>query len=275
MLGQKVTFIGGGNMARSLIGGLIANGMNKNNINVVDPNEAQRHLLANMGVATYAEADVALKNCDILVLAVKPQVMANVANSIAPLIKQYHPLVISVAAGIRCNDLSRWLGGEVAIVRTMPNTPAFVQSGATGLYANALVSHEQKNQAESLMRACGICVWVAEEAQIDSVTALSGSGPAYYFLMMEAMINAGESLGLDKKTATLLTVQTALGAAKMAIESQDTPATLRAQVTSPNGTTEAAILTFQQHHFEKVVSAAMQAARTRAETLATELGTQA
>lgn len=275
MLGQKITFIGGGNMARSLIGGLIANGANKSNISVVDPNEAQRHLLANMGVAVYAEANPAITDCDLLVLAVKPQIMASVTKAISPLIKQYRPLIVSVAAGIRCNDLARWLGGDMAIVRTMPNTPAFVQSGATGLYANNQVSHEQKNQAESLMRACGICVWVPDETLIDSVTALSGSGPAYFFLMMEAMINAGESLGLDKKTATLLTVQTALGAAKMAIESQDTPATLRAQVTSPKGTTEAAILTFQQQHFETLVATAMHAAKTRAEALATELGTQA
>jgi pyrroline-5-carboxylate reductase len=157
----------------------------------------------------------------------------------------------------------------------MPNTPAMVQSGATGLFANTQVTAAQKGQAESIMRAVGITLWVNEETQLDAVTALSGSGPAYFFLMMEAMMAAGEKLGLDTKTSRLLTVQTAFGAAKMAIESKVDPATLRAQVTSPNGTTERAIKTFAQNNFETTVMNAMQAAQTRATELAQELGAQA
>lgn len=275
MLANTLTFIGGGNMARSLIGGLLANGVAASRIRVVDPNESQRQLLSNMGVAAYGTQEEALTGSDVIVLAVKPQVMASVAHSLAAFVKQYKPLVVSVAAGIRCTDLSRWLSGDTAIVRTMPNTPALVGTGATGLYANALVSKEQKGQAESLMRAVGLSIWVNDEAHIDAVTALSGSGPAYYFLMMEAMIAAGEKLGLDAKTATLLTVQTALGAAKMAIESQSSPAELRAQVTSPNGTTEKAIQSFEQNKLSDVVLSAMQAAQNRAVEMATQLGAQA
>jgi pyrroline-5-carboxylate reductase len=275
MLANTLTFIGGGNMARSLIGGLLTNGVAASRIRVVDPNESQRQLLSHMGVAAYGTQEEALTGSDVIVLAVKPQVMASVAHSLAAFVKQYKPLVVSVAAGIRCTDLSRWLGGDAAIVRTMPNTPALVGSGATGLYANGLVTKDQKGQAESLMRAVGVSIWVNDEAQIDAVTALSGSGPAYYFLIMEAMIAAGEQLGLDKKTATLLTVQTALGAAKMAIESQSSPAELRAQVTSPNGTTEKAIQSFEQSNLSGVVLSAMQAAQNRAVEMATQLGAQA
>jgi pyrroline-5-carboxylate reductase len=275
MLAQTLTFIGGGNMARSLIGGLLANGVVASRIRVVDPNESQRQLLANMGVAAYGTQDEALLGSDVIVLAVKPQAMAVVAQSLASYVQQHKPLMVSVAAGIRCDDLNRWLGGNAAIVRTMPNTPALVQSGATGLYANASVSNDQKGQAESLMRAVGLSVWVHDEALLDAVTALSGSGPAYYFLMMEAMIAAGEQLGLDTKTATLLTVQTALGAAKMAIESAASPAELRAQVTSPNGTTEKAIHSFEQSELAAVVLTAMQAAKDRAIEMADQLGAQA
>lgn len=272
MLANTLTFIGGGNMARSLIGGLLATGVSANRIRVVDPNNDQRQTLANMGVATYEKAQDALNGSELVVLAVKPQIMATVAKELAPFVQQHQPLIVSVAAGIRCTDLERWLGGNVSIVRTMPNTPSLVQSGASGLFANKQVTNEQKGQAESLMRAVGLSLWVNEEPLIDSVTALSGSGPAYYFLMMEAMIEAGKQLGLDSKTATLLTVQTALGAAKMALESQTEPATLRAQVTSPNGTTERAIQTFEQHKLRETVLAAMQAAQQRAEELATQLG---
>lgn len=272
MLAQHLTFIGGGNMARSLIGGLTTNGFAANHIRVVDPNEAQRQQLAHMGVAVYEAISAELLESDVLVLAVKPQVMAEVAKPLSTSVQRTKPLIISVAAGIRCDDLDRWLGGNMAIVRAMPNTPALVQSGATGLFANAKVNATQKNQAESLMRSVGISLWVNDESLIDSVTAVSGSGPAYYFLMMEAMINAGKALGLDEKSARLLTVQTALGAAKMALESDLSPAELRAQVTSPNGTTEAAIQHFQQHHYEQLVLAAMQAAKTRSQQLADALG---
>lgn len=275
MIPNQITFIGGGNMARSLISGLLANGVNAQQIRVVDPNEAQRQQIAHMNIATYATQDEAVAGSDVLVLAVKPQLMANVAQDLSSFVQRTKPLVVSIAAGIRCDDLSRWLGNHAAIVRTMPNTPAMVQSGATGLFANAQVSVAQKGQAESIMRAVGITLWVSDETQLDAVTALSGSGPAYFFFMMEAMIAAGEQLGLDTKTAQLLTVQTAFGAAKMAIESKVDPATLRAQVTSPNGTTERAIATLQAKAFSETITEAMQAAHMRAAELAQELGAQA
>lgn len=275
MIPNQITFIGGGNMARSLISGLLANGVSPQQIRVVDPNDEQRQQIAHMNVATYANQSEAVAGSDVIVLAVKPQVMSQVAQDLTDFTQRTKPLIVSIAAGIRCDDLGRWLGGNVAIVRTMPNTPAMVQSGATGLFANTQVTAAQKGQAESIMRAVGITLWVNEETQLDAVTALSGSGPAYFFLMMEAMMAAGEKLGLDTKTSRLLTVQTAFGAAKMAIESKVDPATLRAQVTSPNGTTERAINTFAQNNFETTVMNAMQAAQTRATELAQELGAQA
>jgi len=275
MIPNQITFIGGGNMARSLISGLLANGVSPQQIRVVDPNDEQRQQIAHMNVATYANQSEAVAGSDVIVLAVKPQVMSQVAQDLTDFTQRTKPLIVSIAAGIRCDDLGRWLGGNVAIVRTMPNTPAMVQSGATGLFANTQVTAAQKGQAESIMRAVGITLWVNEETQLDAVTALSGSGPAYFFLMMEAMMAAGEKLGLDTKTSRLLTVQTAFGAAKMAIESKVDPATLRAQVTSPNGTTERAIKTFAQNNFETTVMNAMQAAQTRATELAQELGAQA
>ena len=275
MIPNQITFIGGGNMARSLISGLLANGVSPQQIRVVDPNDEQRQQIAHMNVATYANQSEAVAGSDVIVLAVKPQVMSQVAQDLTDFTQRTKPLIVSIAAGIRCDDLGRWLGGNVAIVRTMPNTPAMVQSGATGLFANTQVTAAQKGQAESIMRAVGITLWVNEETQLDAVTALSGSGPAYFFLMMEAMMAAGEKLGLDTKTSRLLTVQTAFGAAKMAIESKVDPATLRAQVTSPNGTTERAINAFVQNNFETTVMNAMQAAQTRATELAQELGAQA
>jgi pyrroline-5-carboxylate reductase len=184
-------------------------------------------------------------------------------------------MVISVAAGIRSQDINRWLGDEVSIVRTMPNTPALIQTGATGLFANPFVSSEQKSQAEHILRAAGITIWVDDEQQLDTVTALSGSGPAYYFLFMEAMEEAAQKMGLDAKTAHLLTMQTALGAAKMVMESKQDCATLRRNVTSPNGTTESAIQNFENANLRQTVEDAMRAAEQRAIALADELGGEA
>lgn len=272
MMAERLTFIGGGNMSRSLIIGLIHHGMSAEQIHVVEPSETQRQLLKPYGVHTYAQATADAMDCQLLVLAVKPQIMATVAQDLQPHVQQCQPLIVSVAAGIRCDDLDRWLGGNMAIVRTMPNTPALVQSGASGLFANTHVSSEQKNLAESVMRAVGLSLWVEKEELLDAVTAVSGSGPAYYLLMMEAMTQAGCQLGLDEKTAQLLTIQTAFGAAKMALESELSPAELRAQVTSPNGTTAAAIAHLQQQGYEILMQAAMQAASNRAKELADEFG---
>jgi len=263
-------------MAQSLIGGLIASGYDKQNIIATDPTEAQRNQVTErFGIQCLADNAVAISQSEIVVLAVKPQILENVCQDVAEIVQQKKPLIISVAAGIRTSAIDSWLGNANAIVRTMPNTPALIQTGATGLFANPAVSDEQKSQAEHIMRAAGLTVWVEEEKQLDSVTALSGSGPAYYFLFMEAMEQAGKELGLDEKTAHLLTLQTALGAAKMVLESRQDCATLRQNVTSPNGTTERAIQSFEADGLRDTVAKAMQAAYDRAGELADELGGKA
>lgn len=275
-MNSKICFIGAGNMAQSLIGGLIASGYDKQLITATDPTAEQRQLITErFGIHCFADNNEATAQADIIVLAVKPQVLQLVTESLAETVKTEQPLVISVAAGIRTNAIDNWLGGDCAIVRTMPNTPALIQTGATGLFANAAVSAEQKSQAEHIMRAAGLTVWVDEETQLDAVTAVSGSGPAYYFLFMEAMEQAGKELGLDEKTAHLLTLQTALGAAKMVLESRQDCATLRHNVTSPNGTTEKAIQSFEADNLRETVAKAMQAAQHRAVELADELGGKA
>ncbi len=272
-MNATICFIGAGNMAKSLIGGLIASGYAKENILATDPTEAQRkHITETFGIHCSEDNNSAIAQADIVVLAVKPQILQSVCAQIESSIQTQNPLIMSVAAGIRSEDIDRWLGGNQAVVRTMPNTPALIQSGATGLFANARVSTQQKEQAEHIMRAAGLTIWVDQETQLDAVTALSGSGPAYYFLFMEAMEQAAQKLGLDKKTAHLLTMQTALGAAKMVLESSDDCATLRKNVTSPNGTTEQAINTFEAQGLRDTVEKAMQAANNRAQQLANELG---
>lgn len=260
-------------MAQSLIGGLIASGYQPSLITATDPTKAQRdQVTERFGIRCYADNAEAIAKADIVVLAVKPQILQQVCESIASSVQAKQPLIISVAAGIRSHAIDDWLGGNHPIVRTMPNTPALIQTGATGLFASALVSEEQRSQAEHIMRAAGLTVWVNKESQLDAVTAVSGSGPAYYFLFMEAMEKAGQALGLDEKTAHILTLQTALGAAKMVLESQQDCATLRQNVTSPNGTTEKAILSFEADQLRETVAKAMQAAHHRAGELADELG---
>ena len=269
-----LTFIGGGNMAASLIGGLIADGWNPACIRVADSSPERLQLLAQRFPITITTSNSdAADQTDIIVLAVKPQVMQTVARELADLVAQQQPLVISIAAGIPAVALGNWLGRSAAIVRTMPNTPAMVQSGATALYANKQVSEAQRSIAESILRAVGITIWVEDEAQMDAVTALSGSGPAYFFLFMEALQAAGEELGLPQDTARLLALQTAFGAAKMALESNEDAATLRHQVTSPGGTTEHAIRAFQEGALEALVGKALLAAAKRSRELATEYGT--
>jgi pyrroline-5-carboxylate reductase len=268
----KIVFIGGGNMASSLIGGLLAEDARAENLFVVDPDQGKLDDLNaryKINVATDNAAFTA--QADVLVLAVKPQVMKEVVSGVAPNIKG-EPLIISVAAGIRESDLAQWLGGKHAIVRSMPNTPALVQSGATALYANRQVSEDQRDLAESIMRAVGLALWVDNESQMDAVTALSGSGPAYFFLVMEVMERAAAELGLPKEMTHLLTLQTAFGAAKMALESDEQMADLRKRVTSPGGTTEQAINTLQAGGIEKLFADALNAASDRSKELADMLG---
>jgi pyrroline-5-carboxylate reductase len=261
---QKIGFIGGGNMASSLISGLIASGHSPQHLWVSDINPDTLKLLAeHHNVNTSASNDEIINAVDVIVLAVKPQVLSSVAKSAAALIQQKKPLVVSIAAGISQQSLSRWLGADAAIVRCMPNTPALVLTGATALHANAIVTAEQRNLAENIMRSVGIALWVEDESELDAVTAVSGSGPAYYFLLMEAMEKAALELGLSEETARLLVQQTALGAAKIALESSESPEELRKRVTSPGGTTQRAIETFELGGFTELVSKALHGARDR------------
>jgi pyrroline-5-carboxylate reductase len=269
----SITFIGGGNMATSLIGGLITDGWNPDHIQVSEPDAERRELLhGRYGVHADADNDTMVSRGDVVVLAVKPQILKSVASEIAEAVQRRQPLVISIAAGVREPDLNRWLGGAAAVVRCMPNTPALVQTAATGLYANARVTPEQRDLAESILRAVGMTQWVEDEDLLDAVTALSGSGPAYFFLVMEALEEAGVALGLAAEQARLLTLQTAMGAAKMALESSVGPAELRARVTSPGGTTERAIQVLEDGGLRALLHDALSAARERAEQLAETLG---
>ena len=269
----NIGFIGGGNMAGSLIGGLIENGCSANQLWVTDPDgDHLRQFSERYGIHTSSDNLALVSACEVVVLAVKPQVLATVAAEIAASVQRKQPLLISIAAGVRSVDLDRWLGGNTSLVRVMPNTPALVQSGAAALFATAAVSATQRDLAESIMRAVGLTLWVDDEGAMDAVTALSGSGPAYFFLVMEAMEAAAKSLGLSPETARLLTVQTAFGAAKMALESDQDPAELRRRVTSPGGTTEAALKVLTDGNIEALFGDALMAARDRSKQLASMLG---
>lgn len=262
---SSIAFIGGGNMASSLLAGLIADAYPPAAIHVAEPDAARRQDLgARFGVHTYAGNRPAATETAIVVLCVKPQLAPGVCREIGDLVVARGQLVISIMAGVTEAAIQTWLGGAVPVVRSMPNTPAMVQTGASGLHASPEVSEEGRNQAETILRAAGLTRWVADESQIDAVTAISGSGPAYFFLLMEALEQAGIKLGLDAETAHLLTIQTALGAARMAVESDAPPARLREQVTSPGGTTERALAVFEDAGLRALVGRAAQAACARA-----------
>lgn len=267
-LNCNISFIGGGNMAQALIGGLISQGLPATRITVSDPVEKVRSLLAEKEVNVTDDNIAAIKDADIVLFAVKPQVLAGVLKPLQGLLDG--KLVISIVAGAEIATLSALLGTD-RIVRVMPNTPALVQTGAHGLFANAEVSNDDRELASQVLASTGLTIWVNSEAQIDAVTAVSGSGPAYFFYMMESMIRAGKNLGLDEKVATALTLQTALGAAQMAITSSNTPAELRKNVTSPNGTTQAALEVFDRAQISQNIQAALAAAQKRSQELAQEL----
>lgn len=269
----QIAFIGGGNMATSIIGGLIKEGeTNASLIHVSDPNAEQGQRLSDeFGINSHTDNEAAIANADVVIMAVKPQVMKQVLEPIKASLSARQPMLISIAAGISLPSLNSWSGCN-AIVRCMPNTPSLLGLGATGLFASEQVSLDQRNIADALLRAVGMTVWVQNEAEIDAVTAVSGSGPAYYFLLMEAMIEAGKKLGLSEETATQLTLQTAVGAGQMAMNADVDPAELRRRVTSPGGTTEKAILTFEAAHLRDIVEAALQAANDRAAELSEQLG---
>ena len=267
----RIAFIGAGNMAASLIGGLRAKGLDAAQIRASDPGaETRARVNAEHGIDVFADNAQAIQDADVVVLAVKPQAMKAVCEAIRPSL-QSNQLVVSIAAGITCASMNNWLGAQ-PIVRCMPNTPALLRQGVSGLFATAQVTAEQRQQAQELLSAVGIALWLDEEQQLDAVTAVSGSGPAYFFLLIEAMTAAGVKLGLPADIAAQLTLQTALGAAHMAVASDVDAAELRRRVTSPAGTTEAAIKSFQAGGFEALVEQALGAAAHRSAEMAEQLG---
>ncbi len=268
-----VGFVGSGNMARSLASGLLRNGWDKTRVILSDPDPAQRQAIESLlQLSVFAENSEVAARADILVLAVKPQVLRGVALALAESVQKQKPLVLSIAAGVRIADLEHWLGQDLAIVRGMPNTAALIGSGASGLYANRYASPSLRDEAESILRAVGVTVWVAEEQLLDVVTALSGSGPAYFFLVMEALEQAAIDSGLDPGHARLLTLETAYGAAKMALEGGEAPAVLRARVTSPGGTTEQAVKALEAGGLRQLLQGAVRAAIIRSGELADMFG---
>ncbi len=271
-----VGFIGAGNIARALAGGLINSGWDRKRLMLSDPDAGQRDGVAKLlGLEVYADNAAVAARADILVFAVKPQALASAATALAATAQRKRPLVVSVAAGVRIGDLERWLGGSLPVVRAMPNTAVLVGAGASGLYANARADAAMRSQAEAILRAVGVAVWVEREEQLDLVTALSGSGPAYFFLLMEALEQAAIEQGLPRATARLLALQTAYGAAKMALEGSEEPAILRRHVTSPGGTTEQAIRVLEEGGLRKLCKDALTAAARRARELAEIFGKNA
>lgn len=273
MTQAKMVFIGGaGNMAGAVIGGLVASGYPAERIVATGRNQQKLdEFAARTGVLVSTDNAAEVAECDVLVLSVKPQMMKALCEALAPIVSERAPLVITLAAGIPLAAYQRWLGAGVPIVRAMPNTPALVGTGVTGLYAGEGVSEPQKQIATAMAEAVGIALWVEDESGIDQVIAVSGSGPAYYFQFMESMIDAAEKAGMDRTDAERLTLQTALGAAKLAVASDVDVAQLKRNVMSPNGTTERAVKRFQEGGLPQLVEQAMQDCAARAAEMAREL----
>ena len=267
---HKLTFIGGGNMATAIIGGLIADGTPASSIEVVDvASDTCDRLSRNFGVKAYTSLEEAQLH-PVVVLAVKPQQLLDVAQQLAPRLRDH--LVVSIAAGVRTAELSRWLGGHSRIVRCMPNTPAMVGAGMTGMVAQEQLQANDRSAAESILRAVGAVVWVNEESDLDWVTALSGSGPAYVFYFIEAMEDAGIKAGLAADVARRLALHTVFGAAKLALEAGEDPTLLRSKVTSKGGTTERAIASLTEDGFVDMIGRAVKVAAERSRELGDELG---
>ena len=261
-------FIGGGNMARSLVGGLVARGVDPARIHVAEPVAALRDGLArDFGVQVFESAREAVAGAGTWLLAVKPQVMREVCEDLVAIARGARPLAISIAAGITAAQLERWLGGDAAVVRAMPNTPALLGAGVTGLHANGHVDGDGRARAETLLASAGATVWIEDEALMDAVTAVSGSGPAYVFLLAEAMEEAARAQGLPADAARTLVLQTILGAARMLTESAEAPAELRRRVTSPGGTTQAAVESFESGGLRTLVATAVERATVRGREL--------
>ncbi len=269
---MQITFIGGGNMAAALIGGMIARGTPAASVRVIEPAQGQRDALhLRFGVTAFAQAGQdALGGADLVIVAVKPQQMREALAPLGTLVRD--ALVVSVAAGIRARDMSRWLGGHRRIVRAMPNTPALIGMGVTGLAALAGLGETDRATAEHALGAVGATVWVDDESLLDAVTALSGSGPAYVFLLMEAMQQAALGLGLDAGQARTLTLNTVAGAAQLALRSDEAPATLRERVTSKGGTTAAALAVLEAGGLRELMARALAAAQHRSVEMGDEFG---
>ncbi|NND66253.1 MAG: pyrroline-5-carboxylate reductase [Halioglobus sp.] len=268
-----IAFIGAGNMASSIVGGLVESGHPAGRIHAADPFPESLDRLGQVApIKVFADNAAATAGADVVILAIKPQVMAQACDSIAAPVAASAPVIISIAAGITIASMAARLGDAAAIVRCMPNTPALLGCGASGLYANSNTTDAQRHHAEQILAAVGITRWVKNESDLDAVTALSGSGPAYFFLFMEAMIDAGVELGLDRDVATELTLQTGLGAARMAQENNVDLVELRRRVTSPGGTTERAVASFEDNGQRDIVRKAMRAAADRAAEMAREMG---
>lgn len=275
---MNISFIGGGNMARAIIGGLKNNGFDMTNICVIEPNAATRAALTSefnvQTFDTYVENFNTPKAQSVIILAVKPQILQEVCQQLAPkLVNQQTspPLIISIAAGIRSQEISRWLGYYSAIVRVMPNTPAQIQAGISALYAMPHVSQAQRDQATTILTAVGLTLWLEDETKMDAITAISGSGPAYVFYLIEALQEAAVHLGLKPEEARLLALQTFAGASLLAKQSTEDIKTLRAQVTSKGGTTEQGILALEAANIKQIIFKAAQAAADKSRTLGDKL----
>ncbi len=266
---MKINFIGGGNMARAIIGGLKHNGMQMSAITVLELDAQKRAELAQEYGVNVTDSYDEFNSTDVVVLAVKPQQLKQVCDELRPHLQSQ--LVVSIAAGVRSRDISRWLNNYAAIVRVMPNTPAQIQAGISALYAMPDVSANQRNQAQTILAAVGKTLWLDDESKMDAVTAISGSGPAYVFYLIEALQDAGIALGLDAESSKLLALQTFAGASQLAIQSHEDVKTLRAQVTSKGGTTEQGILTLETADIKDIMRRAAKAAADKSVMLGDQL----
>jgi len=270
----KVGFIGGGNMARALVGGLISSGYGPENLSIAEPDAKRRAVLQTElpGIRVSANNDEVAAGAECLVLAVKPQLMRDVCIALAETVQTTKPLIISVAAGTHSRDIDTWLNAELAVVRVMPNQPALLLEGASGLFANELTSNEQRDRATEIMSAVGSVVHVPDEDSIDAVTAISGTGPAYFYLLIDMLIRSAENFGLDPQAAHKLVMDTAKGSAALAAVSGETMEEMIAHVRSPGGTTAAAFEVFDDENVRAVFARAFEAARDRAVLLAGSSG---
>jgi pyrroline-5-carboxylate reductase len=267
----RIRFVGAGNMAASLMGGLINKGITASQMSASDPGQNQRdYIEKQFQILTYSDNNAHFGMPDMVIIAVKPQIMKQVLEDVAPSIRHTSPLVVSVAAGITTDQIAQWIQADLSIVRTMPNTPALIGQGAIGMFANAAVTQEQQQLTEQVMDAVGTSIWVTEEANIDAVTALSGSGPAYFFMFMEYLQQAGQKLGLSEANAALLAKKTAIGSALLAERSPESLQQLKDRVTSPNGTTAAALDSFAENHIQDIIEQALTAANDRSVELSKE-----